>query len=115
MSELDKLEAYLKENGYFYARWDGMDQEPVAGCARHKSAPDGYKHLETHQIVVFDRAARRVFDVICHYGSYGYERGLLEVMGSAIVGPNAGDSIEGWLTADEIIKRLKERGNGRKK
>lgn len=111
MTELDKLEAYLKENGYFYARWDGIAQEPVAGCARHKTAPDGYEHLEHHQIVVFDEAARRVFDAICHYGSYGYKSGLLEVMGSTIVDPNVGDSVEGYLTADDIIKRLERSDN----
>lgn len=34
------------------------------------------------------------------------ESGLLEIMGT-IVSPNAGDSVEGFLTADDIIERIK--------
>jgi hypothetical protein len=43
--------------------------------------------------------------VISDY-SYGHEAGLLEIMGTGLVeGPC---TVEGWLTADEIIKRLEE-------
>lgn len=89
MSELNKLEKYLKEHGIKYDRNDREKTE---------------KALDFHQIVVYNDE-KPIWDVICHTGSYGYEQGLLEVMGS-IVSKDVGDSVEGWLTADEIIKRL---------
>ena len=44
------------------------------------------------------------WDAVCHDGSYGHEEGLLEVMGTTC--QNEYDDVEGWLTADEILKRL---------
>lgn len=92
MSELDKLQTYLGKNGYKFKRFD----TPAPG--------------ETHQIVVYGKDDQRTWDAICFRGSYGYEAGLLEIMG-AIVDPvnSGGDTVEGWLTAQDIIDRL-ERG-----
>ena len=45
------------------------------------------------------------WDAICHDFSYGHEKGLLEIMGS-LVKENHSDVVEGFLTADDIIKRL---------
>lgn len=92
MSELDKLEAYLKEHGYKYERIDEENEH--------------FPTISRHQIIVYDEDENRVFDAICNPGSYGFEEGLLEVMGSRVV--RSDDSVEGWLTADEIIKRLEE-------
>ena len=47
------------------------------------------------------------WDAICHDGSYGNKDGLLEVMGRA-VNRNLYDDVEGYLTADEILKRVDE-------
>ena len=89
MSELDKLEQYLKENGVEYTRKD------TAGL------------WDTHQIIVFDNGVR-IWDAICHRGSYGYEKGLLEVMGDPVVKPSDGGSVCGFLTAKEVIERWTE-------
>ena len=49
----------------------------------------------------------RVWDAICHSGSYGRENGLLEIMGEALVdSEQVGDTVEGWLTAEEILNRI---------
>lgn len=80
MNELDKLEAYLKEHGYNYTR------------------------EEDSQIIIYDENEERQWDAICNRWSYGSEHGLLEVMGEKVV--RSDDSVEGFLTADEIIKRL---------
>ncbi len=90
MEELNKLEKYLKEHGIKYDRNDREKTE---------------KALDFHQIVVYDDE-KPIWDAVCHTGSYGYEQGLLEVMGS-IVSPKIEDHVEGWLTADDIIRRLK--------
>ena len=43
------------------------------------------------------------WDAVCFTDSYGAQRGLLEVMGSIATG---NDHVEGYLTADEILRRL---------
>lgn len=48
------------------------------------------------------------WDAICHSGSYGCRDSLLEVMGSAVVRVDY-DSVEGYLTAQEILKRIDEK------
>lgn len=48
----------------------------------------------------------QAWDAICHSGSYGNKEGLLEVMGSIV--RNNEDTVEGFLTAQEILNRLDE-------
>lgn len=43
------------------------------------------------------------WDVVCFTDSYGAQRGLLEAMGRTITG---NDDVEGYLTANEILRRL---------
>lgn len=45
------------------------------------------------------------WDAICHTYSYGSDRDLLEIMGS-IVSEDAGDSVEGYLTAADVLERI---------
>lgn len=93
MTELDKLEKYLKEHKYIYERTD---------------ADRGF--FNRHQIIVYDAHAMRLWDAICHRGSYGYEEGLLEIMGTIVNPKEDGDAVVGWLTAEDVIKRLEVRG-----
>lgn len=51
------------------------------------------------QIVVGDD-----WDAVCHRGSYGHEKGLIEVMGL----PQCEDDVLGWLTAEEVLKMVDE-------
>lgn len=46
-----------------------------------------------------------VSDAICHDGSYGRNEGLLEIMGLVDKEKTGGDSVEGWLTAEEVFRR----------
>lgn len=52
-------------------------------------------------IIIWDNC-----DAICHDGSYGREKGLLEIMGILVDEAKTNDTVEGWLTADEILKRI---------
>lgn len=45
-----------------------------------------------------------ICDAICHSGSYGHEEGLLEIMGLT----RNDDSVEGWLTSEEVFDRISE-------
>ena len=91
------LEKYLKENDLKYHRID----EEAGGFAA--------EFLNRHQIVVFDSDGNRLWDAICHFGSYGYEQGLLEVMGDTVVRESDGDSVCGFLTAQDVIDRIEGR------
>lgn len=99
MTELDKLEAYLKENEIKYKRIDEPCQwkQPT-----DLDLPEGFG--ERHQILVYDGNDKYMWDAICHWGSYGYEDGLLEVMGPVMVEQDMG--VEGFLTAEDIINKI---------
>ena len=103
LKELNKLEQWLIANNIHYER---IDKEDIPIDEAH---PYCLAQFEQHQICVpeYD-VQRREWDAICHRGSYGAEVGLLEIMGT-IVRDNAGDSVEGLLTADEVIERIKEK------
>lgn len=83
MSEMDKLAIGLKEKGIKFERCSLFDGEQI-------NVPD---------------KENVVWDAVCHGYSYGGPEGLLEIMGD-IVSEDSGDTVEGWLTADDILKRL---------
>lgn len=97
-SELDKLEQYLKKKKIKYER---VDKD-------YEFYPDSPYLCEfnKHQIKVLNDEGGVIWDVICHYGSYGYEQGLLEAMGESLIGH---DDVEGWLTAKEVIDMYERR------
>ena len=100
LTELNKLEQYLKDHNIEYERFD--EDEGI-----HPS----FKYIRTkfgrHQICVPNDKDRE-WDAICQFGSYGHNSGLLEIMGS-IVRADSGDSVEGYLTADDVIERIEKR------
>ena len=93
LTQMDRLqELLLSEKSLFHV--ERYDQEPEF-C-------QGFAvRAERHQIVVSFPDGTKLWDAICHPGSYGYEDGLLEVMGD----PVTNDYVEGWLAADEIFDR----------
>lgn len=48
----------------------------------------------------------KVCDVICHKYSYGYEQGLLEIMGLLTEKESEIDSVAGWLTPEDVFERI---------
>lgn len=88
--EFDKLVAYL-----------------VANNIPHKIYDNYNKYYFHHQIVAYDENKNILWDAICHPGSYGYEKGLLEIAGCLITEDDE-DSVCGWLTAEDVIKRIKD-------
>lgn len=90
LTELNELEQYLK---YKHIPYERIDRDTLL---------DQYGYtveLERHQICVPVADTRyKEWDVICNWGSYGYEDGLLELYGSLCDG-----DVIGWLTAAEVI------------
>ena len=62
------------------------------------------------QVIFMDfQTGERVADCVCHGGSYGHERGLIEAMGAPLVDEEkVWGSVEGWLTAVDILSRICE-------
>lgn len=88
MSELDKLEKYLKKHNISYNR---VDEDGVFG---------------RHSIIVPSDKRPFDWDAICQYGSYGYEDGKLEIYGNLVDYETDGDVVVGYLTAEDVIKRI---------
>lgn len=84
MTEMEILEDYLKKQGIQYER--------IIGGSRNQ--------------IIVHRDGKRDWDAICHPGSYGYEQGLLEVMGDRVVRESDLDRVCGFLTAQQVIDRL---------
>lgn len=97
LKELNKLETYLKLHNIKYERYDNefMSGESI--------------YVERHQICVPSMEDKQ-WDVICQAGSFGHDRGLLEIMGT-LVDESVDDVVEGWLTAHDIISRLESGDN----
>ena len=55
------------------------------------------------QVVLENDKGKRFDDAICHYGSYGVEKGLWEIMSESLP-KNWGDGVRGHLTWKEIEK-----------
>lgn len=102
LTELNKLEEYLKKNGIKYTRRDEEHTFLVSIDGEEKVVT-----IDKHQIVALDPKKVQLWDVICHYGSYGADQGLLEIAGD-IVEEEEGDVV-GFLTADEVIERIERK------
>lgn len=96
LNEFEKLEDYLIDNDYVYERIDKVNS----------SIKD--EERDYHQLIAYTKKSDDVFDVVISKSlhSYGYEKGLLELSGCLVKSKD--DNVEGFLTADDIIKRLEE-------
>ena len=94
IDEMEKLENYLKVKDIPYEIhkvdckfWNGK-------CYKQICVP------------VFD-PDKRSWDAVCNPGTYGFEDGLLEIMGSILTPEDEEyDSVVGFLTSKEVIKRI---------
>ena len=68
------------------------------------------EHWSNTKQIWYPSRENPICDVICFGeaslgGSYGHEEGLLEIMG-LVDEEKTGDSVEGWLTAEEVFDRI---------
>ena len=67
---------------------------------------EGREIWEGYQ-VCYPSVANCVSDAVCHGFSYGHEDGLLEIMG-LVDEAEVGDSVEGWLSAEQVFERYEK-------
>lgn len=116
MTELEKLDRYLTDHKYPHIKrkLPYFDREGVliTGEFNQIIVYKPSDHLSTNH--VFDDkpvGMEVVWDAVCFFGTEGYDEGLLEIMCSDLslvdkYRRSAQLPIEGYLTADDIIKRL---------
>ena len=94
-TEMDKLAEWMGEHAAEYGLEWVHDNKPreLSGFGQ-----------DWNQIIAY-KGGIYVFDAICHYGSYGYEKGLLEIMGACITD---GADVVGNLTAEKVIERIQK-------
>lgn len=66
-------------------------------------------HKPSYQIIIRNKENPKyaLCDVIYHFGSYGYDQNLLEIMGALTEEEFEDNSVLGYLTADEVFERFK--------
>ena len=72
----------------------------------HDNLFGGYKE-PGYQIIIVGKNNKRLCDAVYHFGSYGHEQGLMEIMGALTKEEYEEDSVLGYLTADDVFKRFK--------
>ena len=58
--------------------------------------------------IAYPSRDNRVCSAITHYGSYGADYGLIEIMGLLTEEEQSNDSVVGFLDADEVFKRISD-------
>ena len=95
MTEMQKLDILLKHAKVphtYGRRWPEMDSPEYLPGGRLDCG---------EQIIAYDAAGNRIWDGVWGWGSYGFEQGLIEVMGAQLLGH---DDVKGWLTARQVMK-----------
>ena len=70
------------------------------------------KYMDGWQVIYPEDGEERVMDAIEHFGSYGNEEDLLEIMGLLTPEEEKDDSALGYLTAEEVCKRIEQHWEG---
>lgn len=111
MSEMELLHEMLTEEGieHTYAPRNLSISEMVIDLMPVYNGADDPVYFEMPaklagandmQVIIYDQNHKRLLDAVCGYGTYGYEQGLLEVMGTIV--PEK-DGVIGWLTAQDVM------------
>ncbi len=101
------LEKLYDENGNYIT--DGRYQEILRldAMLTQKGIPHTFhKFMDGWQVIYPEDGEERVMDAIEHFGSYGHEDDLLEIMGLLTPEEREHDSILGWLPAESVCSRI---------
>lgn len=71
-----------------------------------KGIPFKFDTIFKGGIITVEENGEYKWDAICHEGSYGQKQGLLEIMGTLVDEDKTGDTVEGFLTAEDILARI---------
>lgn len=108
--EIERLHKMLTDAGIEH-EW--LDRTPPGEMPRRWF---GEEIVWGWQIIVYKEDGERLVSAIEGYGSYGYGSGfdlgesndLIEIMGLLTPEEEEHDSVAGWLTAEEVFRRIME-------
>lgn len=107
------VEELYDENGKYIT--DGRYQEilKLDAMLTQKGIPHTLqKYMDGWQVIYPEDGENRVMDAIEHFGSYGHERDLLEIMGPLDWEELKHDSVLGGLTAEDVCSRIERHWKG---
>lgn len=102
LMEFNLLEVGLRGRGFDVRRFDG----------ERDFVPQLNLDLQRHQLDVYNADGDYLFDAICQNNSFGSKKGLLEVMNRKMKITKSSDDVEGFLTAEDILRRIDEMRGG---
>ena len=107
MIEILKLKQMLKKANIPFEFTDDKNHYKEIEATNNLALIKAAKDLKNSYRIIIYKHGKRLCDVIYGYGSYGYEQGLLEIMGGLTKEENENSSVLGYLTAEEVFKRFK--------
>ena len=107
MIEILKLKQMLKKANIPFEFTDDKNHYKEIEATNNLALIKAAKDLKNSYRIIIYKYGKRLCDVIYGYGSYGYEEGLLEIMGGLTQEENENSSVLGYLTAEEVFKRFK--------
>ncbi len=110
MKTLKKL---YDENGNYIT--DGRYREILRldAMLTQKGIPHTFhKFMDGWQVIYPEDGEERVMDAIEHFGSYGHEDDLIEIMGLLTPEELKHDSVLGGLTAEDVCSRIERHWKG---
>ena len=107
MIEILKLKQMLKKANIPFEFTDDKNHYKKIVATNNLELIKAAKDLKNSYRIIIYKYGKRLCDVIYGYGSYGYEEGLLEIMGGLTQEENKNSSVLGYLTAEEVFKRFK--------
>ena len=108
---IEAMEDYInhknKYNEIFKLK-DMLDKEHIDYSFIDRSINKSIYTMESYQIIIYKNDGTRLISVIEGYGTYGEENDLLEIMGCLTKEEMKIDSVLGYLTASEVLDRIKK-------
>jgi len=76
--------------------------------------PHEYSDRSDGKFISYPQHQNFICDACCFTGSYGYEAGLIEIMGLLTPEEYENDDVVGWLDAENVFNRIKNDWENRK-
>jgi len=76
--------------------------------------PHEYSDRFDGKFISYPQHQNFICDACCFGGSYGYEAGLIEIMGLLTPEEYENDDVVGWLDAENVFNRIKDDWENRK-
>ena len=107
MIEIIKLREMLDKFNIPYTFTDDKNNYKEIEATNNLALIKAFEDFKKFYQIIIYKNGKRLCDVIYGYGTYGYEDGLLEIMGGLTEEEKEHDEVLGCLTADEVFKRFK--------